>query len=110
MSTSGSASIVDEQLALASAVASTSRQVGASLGVALAGSLCNAGLEAAHQPAFASATHVVFWVMVGLGAVIVALGLASTGTRAKASAERVRFLLDAPPAPSPLHGDRLGAP
>jgi EmrB/QacA subfamily drug resistance transporter len=82
------------QAALASAVASTSRQVGASLGVALAGSLASAGIDAVHQPAFASATHVVFWVIAGLGAAIVALGLASTGARAKASAERVRFLLD----------------
>src|SRR5262249_11805792 len=73
--------------ALASAVASTSRQVGASLGVALAGSLANTGIGAAHQSAFASATHVVFWVIAGFGAAIVALGLASTGARAKASAE-----------------------
>jgi len=88
------------QAAVASAVASTSRQVGASLGVALAGSLANAGIGAAHRPAFAAATHVVFWVIVGLGAAIIALGLVSTGVRAKASVERVRFLLDPPPAPS----------
>lgn len=85
------------QAALASAVASTSRQVGASLGVALAGSLANAGADAAHLPSFASATHVVFWVIVGFGAAIVGLGVASTGARAKASADRVRALLDPPP-------------
>jgi EmrB/QacA subfamily drug resistance transporter len=79
--------------ALASAIASTSRQVGASLGVAIAGSLANAGIEAAHSPEFASATHVVFWVFSGIGAAIVALGMASTGARAKASAERVALLL-----------------
>ena len=82
------------QAALASAIASTSRQVGASLGVAIAGSLANAGIESAHWPGFASSTHVAFWVMSGLGAAIVALGLASTGARAKASAERVAFLLE----------------
>ncbi|HEX3762109.1 MAG TPA: DHA2 family efflux MFS transporter permease subunit [Kofleriaceae bacterium] len=82
------------QAALASAVASTSRQVGASLGVALAGSLASAGIESAHHPEFANATHVVFWVIAGFGAAIAALGLASTGARAKASAERVAFQLD----------------
>jgi EmrB/QacA subfamily drug resistance transporter len=87
------------QAALASAIASTSRQVGAALGVALAGSLANAGLESGHRLELASATHVVFWVIAGLGAGIVALGLASTGARARASAERVAFLLD-PPAGS----------
>jgi MFS family permease len=86
------------QAALASAVTSTSRQVGASLGVALAGSLAGAGIEAAHQPGFAEATHVVFWVIVGLGSAIVAIGLASTGARAKASADRVaRWLAPARP-------------
>jgi MFS family permease len=89
------------QAGLASAVASTSRQVGASLGVALAGSLAGAGIESAHRPDFAAATHVVFWVIAGLGAGIVVLGLASTGRRAKASAERVAALLDAP-ADAPL--------
>jgi EmrB/QacA subfamily drug resistance transporter len=82
------------QAALASAVASTSRQVGASLGVALAGALAGAGIDAAHRPDFASATHVVFWVTAALGAIIVVLGLVSTGARARASADRVASLLD----------------
>ena len=81
---------------VASAVASTSRQVGASLGVALAGSLAGAGIESAHRLDFAAATHVFFYVSAGLGVAIVALGIASTGTRARASASRVAFLLDAP--------------
>jgi EmrB/QacA subfamily drug resistance transporter len=88
------------QAAVASAVASTSRQVGASLGVALAGSLAGAGIESAYRPDFAAATHVVFWVIAGLGAAIVVLGFASTGRRAKASAVRVASLLD-PPASVP---------
>src|SRR5450432_2547539 len=81
---------------IASAVASTSRQVGASLGVALAGSLAGAGIESAYQPGFAAATHAFFWVSAGLGMAIVVLGIASTGTRARASASRVAFLLDGP--------------
>jgi EmrB/QacA subfamily drug resistance transporter len=77
------------QAGLASAVASTSRQVGASLGVALAGALAGAGIESAHRPDFAASTHVVFWVIAGLGIGIVVLGFVSTGARARASAERV---------------------
>ena len=81
---------------LASAVATTSRQVGASLGVALAGSLAGAGIESAHAPGFAAATHLFFWLSAGLGAAIIGLGLASTGLRARASAARVADLLDGP--------------
>jgi EmrB/QacA subfamily drug resistance transporter len=79
------------QAGTASAVASTSRQVGASLGVALAGSIAG---EAIH-PGFVSSTHPVWWLIFSLGLAIVALGLASTGARARASAERVAYLLDA---------------
>ena len=82
------------QAALASAIASTSRQVGASLGVALAGALAGAGIDTAHRPDFASATHVVFWVAASLGVAIVVLGLVSTGARARASAESVACLLE----------------
>ena len=81
---------------IASAVASTSRQVGASLGVALAGSLAGTGIESAHRLDFPAATHAFFWLSAGLGTAIVALGIASTGARARASAARVAFLLDGP--------------
>jgi len=79
---------------LASAIATTSRQVGASLGVALAGALAGTGLESAHQQGFAAATHVFFWVSAGLGVAIVVLGIASTGARARESASRVALLLE----------------
>jgi EmrB/QacA subfamily drug resistance transporter len=79
---------------IASAVATTSRQVGASLGVALAGSLAGTGIESVHGQDFAAATHVFFWVSTGLGMAIVVLGIASTGARARASASRVAGLLD----------------
>jgi EmrB/QacA subfamily drug resistance transporter len=79
------------QAGTASAVASTSRQVGASLGVALAGSIAGEAI----RPGFASSTHPVWWLTFGLGLAIAALGLASTGARARASAARVAYLLDA---------------
>jgi hypothetical protein len=90
------------QAGLASAVASTSRQVGASLGVALAGSISGGAIQSAHSAGFAEATHPVWWLVVGYGAGIVTLGVASTGSWAQASARRVAYLLDdaAPPAPA----------
>jgi hypothetical protein len=57
----------DQLDAVASAVASTSRQVAASPGVALAGSLAGTAIESAHGPDFAAATHVFFRVSAGLG-------------------------------------------
>jgi EmrB/QacA subfamily drug resistance transporter len=86
------------QAGLAAAIASTSRQVGASLGVALAGSLAGGGIELAHRADFAEATHGVFWLVAAFGVAIVALGLLTAGARARASAEKVAYLLDAPSA------------
>jgi predicted MFS family arabinose efflux permease len=81
---------------LASAVASTSRQVGASLGVALAGTLAGRGIEAAHRADYAASTRTVFELIAAFGLAIAALGLLATGARARASAARIAFMLDAP--------------
>jgi EmrB/QacA subfamily drug resistance transporter len=88
------------QAGTAAAIASTSRQVGASLGVAIAGSIAGEAVGAG----FASSTHAVWWLLVGLGSAVVTLGLASTGARGKASAERVAHLLDAQDKGSPQRG------
>jgi EmrB/QacA subfamily drug resistance transporter len=82
------------QAGVAAATASTSRQVGASLGVAIAGTLAGGGIHVAHSATFAESTHPVFWLTVGYGAAIVALGVFSTGARARASARRVAPLLE----------------
>jgi EmrB/QacA subfamily drug resistance transporter len=84
------------QAGLAAAVASTSWQVGAALGVAIAGSIAGRGSRAARSPGFAVATHAVWWLVFGYGLAIAALGVASTGGRARASARRVAYLLDEP--------------
>ncbi|HTB74664.1 MAG TPA: hypothetical protein VK762_15550, partial [Polyangiaceae bacterium] len=67
---------------------------GASLGVAIAGTLAGGGIRVAHSATFAASTHPVFWLTVGYGSAIVALGLLSTGARARASALRVAPLLE----------------
>jgi EmrB/QacA subfamily drug resistance transporter len=79
---------------VAAATASTSRQVGASLGVAIAGTLAGSGIRVAHSATFAASVHPVFWLTVGYGSAIAVLGVLSTGARARASALRVAPLLD----------------
>ena len=79
------------QAGVAAAVASTSRQVGASLGVALAGTIV--GASRMRGVDFTAATHPVWWLMVGCGLVIALLGWASNTPWARASTERVAHLL-----------------
>lgn len=82
------------QAGVAAATASASRQVGTSLGVALAGTLAGSGIQAAHSPGFAAATHPFFWLVAVNGAAIAALGVVSTSGWARASAERNAPLLE----------------
>jgi EmrB/QacA subfamily drug resistance transporter len=84
------------QAGVAAAFASTSRQIGASLGVAIAGSIAGNGVGAAHAADFANATHPVWWLVAGYGVAITTLGIVTTSAWAKASAARIAFLLDAP--------------
>ena len=77
-----------DQAGVAAAVASTSRQVGQTLGVAVAGAVA-AGGAFAIGPGFVAASHLGWWLIAGCGAVTLALGLLSTTARANASARRV---------------------
>jgi EmrB/QacA subfamily drug resistance transporter len=81
----------------ASAVASTSRQVGVSLGVALCGSVAGSALAVAGTD-FAAAARPLWFACAGLGVVIFALGLYSTSPRALRSAERLAPLVAGPQA------------
>jgi EmrB/QacA subfamily drug resistance transporter len=76
----------------ASAVASTSRQVGVSIGVALCGSVAGSALAAAGTD-FAAAARPLWLVCAGLGLCITALALLSTSPSAHRSAERVAPLI-----------------
>jgi len=86
------------QAGVAAALASTSRQVGASFGVALAGTIAGGGRTAALGAGFPAATRPVWWLVACCGAAIATLGIASTGARARASTQRIVHLLDAPGA------------
>ena len=76
----------------ASAVASTSRQVGVSIGVALCGSIAGAAL-ATPGMGFAAAARPLWLVCAGLGIAIFVLGYNSTSPRALRSAERLAPLV-----------------
>jgi EmrB/QacA subfamily drug resistance transporter len=79
------------QAGVAAAIASTSRQVGVALGVAASGTVVAA--SHAHGTDFTTATHAIWWVMTACGAVVLALGFAANTAWARASTERVAYLL-----------------
>jgi EmrB/QacA subfamily drug resistance transporter len=85
------------QAGIASAVASTSRQIGVAVGVALAGTLAgNAAGNGNAWAAFAQATHPFWWILAGLGGLIMVLAIVSTGPRGRASTARIAHLLQEP--------------
>ncbi|GLY88665.1 MFS transporter [Actinoallomurus iriomotensis] len=85
-----------DQAGVAAATASTSRQVGQSLGVALAGSLVSSGIHGSFRSGFASASHAGWWLVTAYGLVVLVLGIATTGRWARATAARAaeRFSAD----------------
>jgi MFS family permease len=70
---------------LATSLASAGRQTGTTLGVAIAGTVVGSALSRSGT-AFTDAEHGVWWLMSGLGAGILALGLLSTGRWAQRTA------------------------
>jgi len=80
------------QAGVAAAIASTSRQVGAALGVAVSGTVVSA--SRVHGMDFTTATHAIWWVMTACSAVVLALGFASNTAWARASAAQVAHLLE----------------
>jgi EmrB/QacA subfamily drug resistance transporter len=75
------------QAGVAAAVATTSRQVGLTLGVAVVGAVATAGLDGSLHDNLAAATHAAWWLIAALGAGIAVLGLAASTAAARASAE-----------------------
>jgi EmrB/QacA subfamily drug resistance transporter len=76
------------QAGVASAIASTSRQVGMTLGVAVIGAIAGGALPGAIGRSFATATHPAWWVIAGFGAAILVLGLLTTTEWADRTAEQ----------------------
>lgn len=80
------------QAGVAAAVASTSRQVGQALGVAVIGVAATAGLQGALGPDLAAASHPGWWIVTACSAVVLVLGYLSTTPKAYASAARIETL------------------
>ncbi|GAB2716642.1 MFS transporter [Kitasatospora kifunensis] len=98
------------QAGVAAAVASTSRQVGQSLGVAVIGTVVTAAVVGPLATGLAPASHAGWWIITGLGLVIMLLGLVTTTGWARATADRVAARLDptaARPAVRSTPSDRL---
>jgi EmrB/QacA subfamily drug resistance transporter len=80
------------QAGVAAAVASTSRQVGSSLGVAVMGSAVISAMTGPLRLGFASASHVGWWIIAGCGASVLSVGLLTSGRWARRTADRTAAL------------------
>jgi EmrB/QacA subfamily drug resistance transporter len=78
-----------ERAGVAGAVASTGRQIGASLGVAVTGSLV-----AGRSTSFIAASHAAWDVVAGCGVAVFVFGVVSTGAWARATASRTALLFE----------------
>jgi EmrB/QacA subfamily drug resistance transporter len=85
-----------DQAGVAGAIASTCRQTGAAVGVAVTGAII-----ASSSAGFVHASHAAWAVVAGCGVMVVLLGIVSTGRWALATAERngARLAADMSPAP-----------
>jgi EmrB/QacA subfamily drug resistance transporter len=79
------------QAGVAAAVASTSRQVGLTLGVAVSGAIVNSRIGWA---GLALATHPAWWTLAACGGAVLVLGLLATTPRANESARRTAAQLN----------------
>ena len=77
------------QAGVAAAVASTSRQIGQTLGVAVTGAVLAGGLTtSSYADSFVSAARPAWWIITGCGLAVLVLGALTTGPWARRTAER----------------------
>jgi len=82
------------QAGVASGIASTSRQVGTSLGVAVTGSILAASLHGPLRTGFVAASHAAWLLLAACGAAIVVLGLVTTSRWALGTAARTAAMYE----------------
>jgi EmrB/QacA subfamily drug resistance transporter len=68
------------QAGVAAAIASTSRQVGSALGVAVVGSVLNSGLHGPIRAGFSAASQPAWWVLAGSALTVLVLGALTSGS------------------------------
>ena len=91
----------NSQAGVAAAVASTSRQVGGALGVAVVGSVLNSRLHGPLASGFDGASRLAWWIVAGCGLVVLVLGLVASSEWALRTRERVTYLFAADEQPLP---------
>jgi MFS family permease len=79
---------------VAAGIASTGRQIGSSLGVAVAGSVLAANLHGPLAAGFAHATRPAWWIVAATGVAVLAVALATSGRAGRASAARTAALIE----------------
>jgi EmrB/QacA subfamily drug resistance transporter len=90
------------QAGVAAAIASTSRQVGQSLGVAVVGSALTSTIHGPLRTGFAAAARVGWWIVVGCGATVLVLGILCTSRWARRTATQVRDRMSVEDARTPV--------
>ncbi|MEU2059198.1 MFS transporter [Streptomyces sp. NPDC013455] len=94
------------QAGVAAAVASTSRQLGQTLGVAVVGAVLAAGVGSSpYRQVFVSAARPGWWILAGCGLAVLVLGLVTSGPWAHRTARQAAERLE----PARLH-PAVGAP
>ncbi|MDI9834619.1 MFS transporter [Streptomyces sp. KAU_LT] len=95
------------QAGVAAAVASTSRQLGQALGVAVVGAVLASGVgTATYRTAFVTAARPAWWIVATCGLLVLLVGLLTTGPWARTTAARTAESLEAPEV---SEGVRAGA-
>ncbi|MGW5761138.1 MFS transporter [Streptomyces tendae] len=85
------------QAGVAAAVASTSRQLGQTLGVAVVGAVLAAGVGASsYRDTFVSAARPGWWILTACGLAVLVLGAVTSGRWARGTAERTAERLQSP--------------
>ncbi|HWE33445.1 MAG TPA: DHA2 family efflux MFS transporter permease subunit [Solirubrobacteraceae bacterium] len=85
------------QAGVAAAIASTSRQIGNTLGVAIVGAAVGSSVAHAIGPSFAVASHVGWWIVTALGGAVLVIGTLSTTRWALRTAEQTAERLGSDP-------------
>jgi EmrB/QacA subfamily drug resistance transporter len=88
------------QAGVAAAVASTSRQVGMTLGVAVVGAIVASHIGDSTGAELVGASHPAWWTLAAASAIVLILGVFATTARARASAQRTATELNPEALPS----------
>ncbi|WP_404960201.1 MFS transporter [Streptomyces sp. 147326] len=94
------------QAGVAAAIASTSRQTGGTLGVAVIGSVLAAGLASGSD--FSGAAQPAWWIITLCGLAVLVVGAVTSGNWARATAERTARTLEEPVSASAAAGSPRG--